>query len=238
MLRRDLVKFGICAAAYRGSLCFSLGQCPSETIGVGPEQQRYVDGVTSAEKDREKALLGYTSREVYTVYRGSLDPAATRIVRAEYVRGKGKTYTELERHGSSMIQSKLLDRLLREQLDLSKPGNREKGLISTDNYEMKFECIEKTSDGRSRARLAVIPRRKSKYLVEGHILIDSTTFHLVQVHGRLAERPTFWASTPEIVREYSDQKGFFLATQVTSSASSILLGKTQVVITYSYEQIS
>jgi hypothetical protein len=237
MHRRRVLKAGILAALFRSSLRLSFGQCPPQTSGIQPDRKRYIDGIATAEKDRENTLSGYTSREVYTVYRSGKDPAATRTVRARYVKGQGKTYTEIDRTGSTIIQSRLLDRLLKEQLDLSKPGNREKALLSSDNYQMTFECME-TSNGRSCARLAVTPRIKSKYVIEGHILIDANTCHLVHVEGKLAVRPTLWATNPEIAREYSDRQGFFLATQVTSLANSVLLGKTQVVITYSYDHVS
>jgi hypothetical protein len=211
--------------------------CVSTPGTIQPEQQRYVEGITAAEKGRESGLAGYSSVETYIVHRrGSSDVAARRVVAVEYVRGKGKTYKENSRDGSSMIQGRLLDKLISEQVLASKPGNRENALLTIDNYQMRLVCPE-TFGGRSCAKVMLTPRKSNKYVLNGFVLIDASNYHLVHVEGTLAERPSFWAGYPKVVRDYSDQKGFFLATQVTSTAGSLLLGETQVDITYTYSSI-
>jgi hypothetical protein len=196
-----------------------------------------VDGITAAEKGRESSLAGYSSVETYLVYRrGSHDVAARREVKVEYVRGKGKTYKEDSRDGSSMIQGRLLDKLILEQALASKPGNREKALLTIDNYQMSLVCPESWG-GRPCAKIMLVPRKANKYVLDGFVLVDLSTYHLVHVEGTLAERPSFWAGYAKVVRDYSDQKRFFLATHVTSTAGSLLLGETQVDITYTYISI-
>ena len=240
MDRRQLLALGASAVLWRRSAEAAQAgttPCVNAPGTVQPEQQRYVDGITAAENDRERSLAGYSSVETYIVYRrGSHDPAAKREVKVEYTRGKGKTHKEISREGSTIIQGRLLDKLISEQLLASKPGNREKALLTVDNYQMRLVCPEPWG-GRPCAKIILTPRTKNKYVLDGFVQIDLNTYHLVHVDGTLVQRPSFWASNPRLIRDYSDQKGFFLANHVTSTAGSLLLGETQVEITYTYNSI-
>jgi hypothetical protein len=240
MNRRQLLALGASTALWQRNAQAAQAAttpCVNTPGTIQPEQQRYVDGITAAEKDRESGLAGYSSVETYLVYRrGSQDAAARRVVTVEYVRGKGKTYREDSRGGSSVIQGRLLDKLVSEQLVASKPGNREKALLTIDNYQMRLVCPEPWGDRRC-AKILLTPRKANKYVLNGFVLVDLNTYHLVHVEGTLAERPSFWAGYPKVKRDYSDQKGFFLADHVTSTAGSLLLGETQVEIKYEYSSI-
>jgi hypothetical protein len=242
MNRRQLLAMGASAALWpHTARAAQAGTTPCvNTPGtIQPEQQKYVDGITTAEKYRESSLAGYSSVETYIVRRrGSFDVAATREVRVEYVRGKGKTYKENKnsRSGSSIIQGRLLDKLISEQALASKPGNREKALLTIDNYQMRLVCPE-TFNRRPCAKIMLTPRKTNKYVLNGFVLIDLDNCHLVHVEGTLAERPSFLAGYPKVVRDYSDRKGVFLADRVTSTAPSLLLGETTVEIKYEYPSI-
>lgn len=213
------------------------GPCASQSKAADADQQKFADCVSNAEKWREAALAGYTAREVYMVYRRrNPDVAASRTVSVVHASGQGKTYTEIARSGSSQIQNFLLDRLISEQANLSKPENRGKALITTENYNMSVKCNE-TISGRECVRIGIVPKQSSNVLIVGDVLIDSHSCHLVRVEGKLSKSPSFFAGAPYVTRDYSDRENFFLATQATSVADSFFLGETKVVITYTYQRI-
>jgi hypothetical protein len=219
------------------SLFGQVSPCATQ-LDISTEQEKYVSGVTQAEEDRENRLLAYSSEEYYSVYRrNNPDTAATRVVNVDYVKGRGKQFTEVKREGSGLIQSRLLDKVVNEQLELSKPTNRVKALITAGNYQMRLACKQKYKE-RECARLELVPRRSEQWLINGYVLVDANSFHLVWVEGVLAKKPTFWALRPQLVREYFDNKdGVFLASNVKSSAGSLLLGNTQVNIQYEYRDV-
>jgi len=240
MNRRQLLALGASTALWQRNAQAAQAAttpCVNTPRTSQPEQQRYLDGITAGEKDRESSLAGYSSVETYLVYRrDSPDWAAKRVVAVEYVRGKGKTYKENSRGGSSVIQRRLLDKLVSEQVVASKPENRKKALLTIDNYQMHLVCPDLWR-GRWCAKILLTPKRANRYVLNGFVLVDLNTYHLVHVEGTLAERPSFWVGYPKVERDYSDQKGFFLAYHVTSTARTVLLGETRVEIAYEYTSI-
>jgi hypothetical protein len=222
-----IVTLAISASIPLGSVVFA-EQVPPDLI------QR----VDSAELAREANLGGYTVSEHYSVFRnGGSQPAADTMVSTVYKKGQGKQYTVTSRSGSSLLQKYLIDRVLKEEAEVSKSDNRGAILVTSSNYDMEFERPESIL-GRDCLVLKLTPKRKSQYLVEGHAWVDAQNYHLVRVEGKLSAKPSFFAGIPTIRRDYQELQGFAVATSSRSESSSMLLGGTVLNIEYQNYQVA
>ena len=149
--------------------------------------------IDAAEISREANLNGYTVTEHYSVFRhGDARPDAETMVQTVYKKGQGKEYTVTSRNGSSLLQKYLIDRVLREEADVSKAGHRDAILVTSANYDMAFERAESLLE-RSCLVLKLTPKRKSPYLIDGLAWVDAANYHLVRVDGKLSANPSFFA---------------------------------------------
>jgi hypothetical protein len=197
-----------------------------------------VQRVDAAEFAREANLGSYTVTEHYSVFRnGGSEPAADTLVNTVYKKGQGKQYTVTSRSGSSLLQKYLIDRVLKEEADVSKSDKRGEILVTSSNYDMAFERPDSTL-GRNCLLLKLTPKRKSQYLVDGHAWVDSQNYHLVRVQGKLSAKPAFFAGIPTIQRDYQELQGFAVATKSHSESSSMLLGSTVLNIHYENYQVT
>jgi len=210
------------------AVCFCFTVSPfAQTIP--PDLMKRVD---DAEVSREANLNGYTVTEHYSVFRhGDAHPDADTMVQTVYKKGQGKEYTVTSRNGSSLLQKYLIDRVLREEADVSKAGHRDAILVTSANYDMAFERAEPLL-GRNCLVLKLTPKKKSPYLIDGEAWVDAKNYHLVRVEGKLSAKPSFFAGIPIIRRDYQELQGFAVATRSRSESSSMLLGSTVLSIEY------
>jgi hypothetical protein len=198
-----------------------------------PDTKSVIQSVDDAEIARENTLNGYTVTERYSVVRNdAAQPAATRVVKTVYTKGQGKVYTEISRTGSSTLQKYLLDTVLQKEQELSKGDDRKSILVTSANYAMEQENLGESISGRNCLVFKLSPKKKSPYLVEGRVWVDSQNYHLVRVEGLLSAKPSFWAGHPKVTRDYQDIQGFALATNSKSESNNLFWGTTVVNIQY------
>jgi len=196
-----------------------------------PLQEEVIRGIDQADHDRETNLPGYTVTEIYTIRNSHFETPATATVEATYLRGEGKKYKVLSRSGPSVLQGRIMDRLLQEQAAMSRGRAREQALVTSANYEMKLRG-EETIDGTQCEVLELIPKRKSSHLLKGRLWVEAASKTSVRIEGKPPTSPSFFSGRPNIVREYKRIDGFALAQHSRAVSSGLFLGQTQVDIEY------
>lgn len=190
-----------------------------------------VHSLDQAEVMREQNLNGYTVIEQYTVRNSHLDTPAEMTVETVYKKGAGKTFKILSRSGPSILQSSVLDRLLASEREMSLGATREHALITSANYD-----IVPSGDamlGSTKCKLVDLnPHAKSTFLIKGKAWLNADDYSLVRLEGKPTASPSFFAGHPYIVRDYMSFEGFSLATQSRATSQSLIMGKTEVTITY------
>jgi hypothetical protein len=135
-----------------------------------------------------------------------------------YKRGEGKTYKVLSRSGPSLLANSVMDRLLREESEMSRGRVREQAIITSANYNMKIIGRELV-DGAACDVIELIPKRRSPYLVKGRMWVDPAAM-IVKIEGKLSASVSFFEGRPQVVREYKDIDGFVFAQRVHAASSS------------------
>jgi hypothetical protein len=220
----------------RRSYIVLLAALPILSAGSYPtplREELVIRGMDQAQADREAHLNGYTVTEHYMIHNLRFQTAAEMTVATVYSNGTGKSYQTLSRSGSPTLQNSVLEKLLREEVEMSRGDTRQHALITSANYKMKL-IGQEIMDGRTCDILELVPRTKSAHFLKGRAWVDSEDRSLVRIEGKPSASPSFWAGRPTIVREYERIDGFTVAKRSHAISDSLLLGKTELTIEYSH----
>lgn len=201
---------------------------------AAPESDR-ADVIGSIDRSvlrRDDNVLSYTVTERYTVFRnGEAAPSAEMKVKTTYTKGAGKTYQILSESGPALLRKEVLERALANERSLNQPANRAHELITSANYKMAEQGSEAV-DGRDCFVVSIAPRQNADYLFGGRIWVEQKTGDIVRLDGVASKSASMMAGPAHVVRSYAQVDGFPMATHVTATVSSWLLGPTRVEIEY------
>ena len=205
-----------------------------------PDTTAAIQQVDTAVKARVENIAGYTVTEHYSVYRNKDEthPVAEMTVRTTYRRDAGKSYTILSQTGSEIIQRLVLGEILNNEKQLSQPGIREGAWITSANYEMKLKPGgTQLLDGRNCLVLALTPRRKTPYLIDGTLWVDSKDGSIIQVQGTAPKSSSIFTGPTQLIRQYANVSGYPQASHVRAVSDSFMFGQTIVRIDYQDYQV-
>jgi hypothetical protein len=208
-----------------------LGLCVCNSLGAGDRQQDLIRRIDAAELSRQSNLAAYTVTEYYTIRNSHFSRPAEVTVEATYTKGQGNIYKVLSRSGPSLLANGVIDRLLREESEMSRGRVREQAIITSANYEMKLAGRE-TVDGIACDVIELTPKRKSPHLLKGRMWLDAADATAVKIEGRPPASASFFEGRPQVVREYKKIDGFAFAERIHAVSSSFLFGKSTVDIEY------
>jgi hypothetical protein len=215
------------------ALAASLPFCVSSQISAQPPpEEAAIRAIDAAELRRETRLRSYTVTEHYAIKTSRFHSSAEMTVAVEYRRDKGKTYQVVSRTGSAMLQSRVFDRLLREEGEMSRGEARQQTLVNSRNYEIHLKS-EEIRAGRKTYVLDLTPRKASSHLLKGRAWIDAEDGTLMRIEGRPTASASFIAGRPMITREYEKVGNLSLAKSTLADSSSFFFGKTELHIEYS-----
>lgn len=144
--------------------------------------------------------------EHYGVYRGDdeIHPIAAMTVMTTYKKESGKNYVIVSQTGSSIVRNLVLRAILENEQRLNQPGTREGAWITSPNYDMQLKPGgTQPLDGRDCLVLALIPRRKAPYLIEGTLWVDAKDGSIVQVQGTASKHSSLVTGPAQIMRQYA-----------------------------------
>lgn len=205
-----------------------------------PEITIIIQGVDASVKNRIDRIAAYTVTERYQLFRGKDEthPAVEMLVKTDYRKASGKSYTILSQSGSSFWRNEVLGTLLDNEKRMSQPGNVETALINSNNYEMKLDADSRENlNGRDCLVLEITPRRNSEYLFKGKLWVDAHDYSIVQLKGTASKTAFFLAKAAAVSRQYQSISGLPMATHAEAVSDSALLGKTTVKIDYANYQV-
>jgi hypothetical protein len=224
------------SAAVRGLATIAFATLATAAIFAQPDSATVVRGIDGEVADRVDNVLGFTDIEHYAVYRGSDEthPAAQMTAKDTYRKGQGKTYITLSQSGSEIVLKYGLHPLLEREESINEPDNASKSWFTSANYEMKLKPngMQKVN-GRDCYALDITPKHKAPNMLEGTLWVDTKDYATVKVQGIASQRPSIFAGTTQMMRDYVNIDGYPMATHARAESNSFLFGHTVVVIEYS-----
>jgi hypothetical protein len=224
----------------RGVACVALGAAfwsgTAATPAPAPDEASVVRMIDAEVQGRYATVLGFTDMEHYQVFRGGdqTHPVAEMTAKDTYRKGAGKTYTVLSRSGSAIIEKFGLNPLLENEEKINHPATVALSWFTSANYNMKLKPggVQRLN-GRDCFVLTIDPKRKAPNMIEGTLWVDARDGSIAQVEGVASKSPSAFAGTTHMLRQYTQIDGFPMATHARAESSSILFGRTVVVIDYS-----
>lgn len=187
--------------------------------------------VAEADRRRESQLVG----EVRSLRRYTLrNPRwkSDSVMEAEVIsEGPSNRQYKIRSMDAAGIQKKVFMRLLDGEVRNTQT-NEEKGWITPENYDLKPIAGVESINGRPCRWVQLLPKRKSKFIMEGRACIDVADYALVRLEGRPVKSLSFWVGKPQIVQEFQKHGNFWLYSRLTSIANVRLVGTTELTIDY------
>jgi hypothetical protein len=214
-----------------GALLFSFA-LPAQQ----PDPVAIIRDLDANNQARFDNVLSFTDIEHYAVFRGSdqAHPAAEMTVKMTYRKGIGKDYSILSKSGSSLIQKVGLQPLLDNERAINDPAKVAQSWFTSANYEMHLKPgVTQSIGSRACMALSITPLHKASNMIDGTIWVDATTHTLVEVEGVASKSPSVFAGPTTMMRSYATMQGYAMATHARAESSSLLFGRTVVVIDYS-----
>jgi hypothetical protein len=72
--------------------------------------------------------------------------------------------------------------------------------------------------------LAIVPKRKDKYLLRGQIWLDATTFRIRRIEGLPAKSRSFWIKNTHITLQFANLGDIWIPISFDAIGSVRLLG--------------
>jgi hypothetical protein len=202
----------------------------------GPDQKRVIEAMMHATAERFDKVEAYTRLQHYSASDDRFGLKAEMLVSIHYHQSTGKTVEILSRSGSPVIQARVFDALLREELETSKLLAHEGSLLTTHNYSFRL-IGQDVFAGRQCYLLELNPLRKDKILLHGRAWVDMGDYGVVHIEGRPVESLSFWIGKPVIIEDFEKLSGFWFASRRHSVMNGFLVGQSELTVEYRDYQI-
>jgi hypothetical protein len=204
------------------------GTIPS-TTGVPLTVEQITSRLHQTEDQKRTNLQEYSVTRKYVLHNPHMKQDAEMLVRVSYRKGTGKTFQVLEAKGVEGMSKRVFQNLIDGEKEGSHKENVDRSRLNERNYD--FELLGTEIEGGRRCYvLALHPKSKTKYLVNGKAWIDAEDFALVKIEGHPAANLSFWAGKPYVVQTWQKCGDFWMAAENRSMAQSMLIGSTELTV--------
>jgi len=201
-------------------------------LASGADGVQLMQRVNAADDSREAEVTKIVSTRRYVLHNRRWDKDAVMRVRIVSEPGIGKRYEILGMENAEGLQKKIFEKILQGEVEASRKRSHEADTrLSSENYE--FNPLGSGSiDGRPCTLVALKPKRKSKYLIEGKACIDTNENAVLRVEGKTARSVSFWIGSPRIVQSFRKVDGVWVSCMNRSTSDVRFLGSTQLTVDF------
>jgi hypothetical protein len=189
--------------------------------GSGPEitAEEIVDKMLASEAQQQKNLPRYRTMREYRLTNADGSKQVEVLAKISYDRNGKKRIEVVEERGSEGLFRRAIHKVLDAEMKASREARKDIQ-ISPDNYEFKLVG----TGGRSYV-LDLIPKRKSKFLIEGRIWVDAQDFAISRIKGRPAANISFWVGRPHITQSFQKVGDVWLLAHNESTTTAKVVGR-------------
>jgi hypothetical protein len=186
-----------------------------------PNLDFIVDSLERTAEQNPALSRPYQVTRQYKVFRGDdSKPSSEVTAQIHFTPPDIKTFEITEAKGKS-IGKKIVSGILEQEIASAKTGR--KGAISRSNYDFVF-LREQNFGAVPEYVLHIIPRRKEKGLLLGHIWVDAKTYHIRQIIGVPIKSPSLWIKDLNITIQFAAVNGMWIPVAVDAIAIVRFLG--------------
>ena len=190
----------------------------------------------SSSQDRgaslEQPRVGYRAFRHLVVRARKLNKEGWLDVETVFLPGVGLRYTIVREGGDEGIRTRVLRKVLDQEVAASAPAAAARIALSPANY--RLAAGEITRDGDRRWRLE--PRRSDPGLLDGYAVLGDDG-QLRRLEGRLSKSPSIWVRSVTICRRYERVAGYTLPVHLESVADVRFVGLAEFAMSMDYSEI-
>lgn len=132
----------------------------------------------------------------------------------------------IEQAKGMRLGERIVRQMLEHETDIVK--NYGSTDLTPANYDFRF-LREEELNGRHCYVLEMIPHRKDKTLLRGHIWVDASTYLLHRTEGEPGKAPSWWLRDARITLTYGNVGDMWLQTASESTADVRFIGRHTMV---------
>ena len=192
-----------------------------------PSAEEIVGKMLELDAQRLSGLTGYTAVRRYMAV--NKQRRAEMLVRVSCDSHGAKQFTIVSEQGSGAIRKYVFHKLLTEEAEASRRGNRNSNRLTPDNYEFQMVAQE-TLDSVPAYVLKVIPKTANKYLIDGKVWVDAADYSIIRIDGKPARNPSFWVRSVHFEHTYQKVGQFWFALSTRSDSQLRIFGDSVLTI--------
>ena len=198
------------------------------------------DKISDSESHRDNNLLEYSVVRKYVLENSHLKEPAIMTVRLTFRKGQGKSFEIIDLQNAEGMSRRVLQKIVDSEAETSrKECTQHRDDLEVTNANYRFHVVgSEVHDGRRCYIVTLIPKCKSKYLVQGKAWVDAEDFAIIRIEGRPAANLSFWVGKPYIVQEFQKVGQFWMASRNRSQSQSMILGSSVLTIEYTGYQVN
>ena len=189
--------------------------------GPVPSAESIIAHMMQARSENRARLRPYSVTRDYRLFGKEQQTARSEVIARVTFDPPGIKQFVIQQASGMGLGERIVRQMLEHETEIGK--NNSTTDLSPVNYEFRY-LREEELDGRSCYVLEIVPRRKDKTLLRGHIWVDAITYLLHRTEGEPARSPSWWLKDARVVLVYSDVGGMWLQTSSESSAEVRFLG--------------
>jgi hypothetical protein len=161
---------------------------------------------------------------------------ATREVRTVFHAPDSFSSVIVKDDGSKLIRQRVFDPILDAEKEVQPAKEKNSYDILPANYEFRAVGLE-SCGARMCYRVAISPKRKNKFLLEGFIWVDAEDFGIAKVQGAPSRKISFWVEKARVTRIYARFGNVWLTDRIESESELFIAGRSDLSIEYTYSSI-
>ena len=208
-------------------LCLGGTVCaPAQSGNTPPTVETILARMALARTENRTHLRPYSVIRNYQLFGKETQVSKAEVVAdVSFVPPDLKQYTIQQASGMGLGE-KIVRQMLEHETGIVKDNGSTD--LSPANYDFHFVREEELSGQRCYV-LEILPHRKDRILLRGHIWVDESTYQLRRIEGEPGKAPSWWLRDARIVLVYSDVGGMWLQTASESTANVRLVGPYTMV---------
>ena len=226
----------LCAVvpALRGQEAF-----PSAGAGSAaalPPTETIIANMVAQGKWNDEVVRSFDELRIFRASNPRFKQQATREVRTTFHAPDSYNSVVVKEDGSHVIRERVFDPILETEKEAQPAKEKNSYDILPANYDFRAVGVDSCGD-RKCYRVAISPKRKNKFLLEGFIWIDAEDYGIAKVQGTPSKKLSFWVLKTEVTRTYTRVGNVWLTNRIESVSDIFIAGHSDLSIDYAYSSI-
>jgi hypothetical protein len=231
-----LIATGLCLfapAAFGQAALPGLIAPPSPSL---PPTETIVANLVAQGKWNERVVLSFDELRLFQASNPRFKQQATREVHTMFRAPDSYDSVVVKEDGSKIIRERVFDPILDAEKEAQRAKEKNTHDILPENYVFRAVAVDMCGE-RKCYRVAISPKRKDKFLLEGFIWVDAEDYGIAKVQGAPSRKPSFWTLRTQVTRTYARVGNVWMTKRIESESDIFVAGHSNLSIEYTYSSI-